>query len=65
MPEIFINDEENLESHKESMVSLGKSIDASINRLRNNYSRMNLDGEAIHENQSEYSVTQLEKCIQD
>lgn len=37
MPEIFINDEDNMESHKASMVSLTKSADISMHRLRSNY----------------------------
>jgi hypothetical protein len=51
MPEIFINDEDNMESHKGSMVSLAKSADVSMHRLRSNYnSRTNHKEATIREN---------------
>ena len=62
MPEIFINDEDNMESHKASMVSLTKSADISMHRLRSNYnSRTNhqhnhTSGGPIHEYAGENSA---------
>ena len=57
MPEIFINDEDNMESHKGSMVSLAKSADISMHRLRSNYnSRTNHKEATIRENAMENSA---------
>ena len=56
MPEIFINDEDNMESHKASLVSIAKSADISMHRLRSNYNSRTNHKEAIHEKQMENSA---------